>query len=139
MSEHHAGAVERDGHGRGSRYSAVGATVVVLMLIGAALAVVLAMNGGSGPAPGSDYEVVIAPGTAALADTGQEIEFFPPGFTMRVGQTLVIRNLDNATANIGPFTVGPGETLTKRFTEPGVIEGYCSYTDGERTFFEVVA
>lgn len=121
---------------KGSKYSAIGATIVVVMLIGAALAVVLAMRG-SGTSTG-DYEVVIAPGTAALADTGQEIEFFPPGFTMRVGQTLVIRNLDNATANIGPFTVGPGETLTKQFTEPGVIEGYCSYTDGERTFFEVV-
>lgn len=121
---------------KGSKYSAIGATIVVVMLIGAALAVVLAMRG-TGTSTG-DYEVVIAPGTAALADTGQEIEFFPPGFTMRVGQTLVIRNLDNITANIGPFTVGPGETLTKRFTEPGVIEGYCSYTDGERTFFEVV-
>jgi len=124
---------------RGSRYSAVGAVVVVLMLVGAAIAVVVAMggDGGNGNA-GADYEVVIAPGTAALADTGQEIEFFPPGFTMRVGQTLVIRNLDNTTATIGPFTVGAGETLTKRFTEPGVIEGYCSYTDGERSFFEVV-
>ena len=121
---------------KGSKYSAIGATIVVVMLIGAALAVVLAMRGTGTSA--SDFEVVIAPGTAALADTGQEIEFFPPGFTMRVGQTLVIRNLDNTTASIGPFTVGPGETLTKQFTEPGVIEGYCSYTDGERTFFEVV-
>lgn len=121
---------------KGSTYSAIGATIVVVMLIGAALAIVLAMRG-TGTSTG-DFEVVIAPGTAALADTGQEIEFFPPGFTMRVGQTLVIRNLDNATADIGPFTVGPGETLTKQFTEPGVIEGYCSYTDGERTFFEVV-
>ena len=121
---------------KGSKYSAIGATIVVVMLIGAALAVVLAMRGTGTSA--SDFEVVIAPGTAALADTGQEIEFFPPGFTMRVGQTLVIRNLDNTTANIGPFTVGAGETLTKQFTEPGVIEGYCSYTDGERTFFEVV-
>ena len=121
---------------KGSKYSAIGATIVVVMLIGAALAVVLAMRGTGTSA--SDFEVVIAPGTAALADTGQEIEFFPPGFSMRVGQTLVIRNLDNTTANIGPFTVGAGETLTKQFTEPGVIEGYCSYTDGERTFFEVV-
>lgn len=121
---------------KGSTYSAIGATIVVVMLIGAALAVVLAMRATGTSA--SDFEVVIAPGTAALADTGQEIEFFPPGFTMRVGQTLVIRNLDNTTANIGPFTVGAGETLTKQFTEPGVIEGYCSYTDGERTFFEVV-
>lgn len=121
---------------RNSRYSAIGVAVVVLVLIGAAVAVVVAMGGNA--RGGSDYEVVIAPGTAALADTGQDVEFFPPGFTMRVGQTLVIRNLDNTTANIGPFTVGPGETLTKQFTEPGVIEGYCSYLDGDRTFFEVV-
>jgi len=123
--------------GTNSRYSAIGAGVVVLMLVGAAIAVVVAM-GGNVPTE-SDYEVVIAPGTAALADAGQEVEFFPPGFTMRVGQTLVIRNLDNTTANIGPFTIGAGETLTRQFTDPGVIEGYCSYTDGDRTFFEVVS
>lgn len=120
-----------------SRYSAIGAVVLALVLIGAAAAVVVALGGDSGD--DADYEVVISPGTAALADTGQVIEFFPPGFTMRVGQTLVIRNLDNTTATIGPFTVGPGETLTRQFTEPGVIEGYCSYTDGERSFFEVVS
>lgn len=122
---------------RNSRYSAIGVAVVVVVLIGAAVAVVVAM--GANSSTSSDYEVVIAPGTAALADAGQDIDFFPPGFTMRVGQTLVIRNLDNTTANIGPFTVGPGETLTKQFTEPGVIEGYCSYIDGDRTFFEVVS
>lgn len=122
---------------RGARYSLVGVVVVALVLLGAAVAIVLAV--GSDSSSGADYEVVIAPGTAALADTGQEVEFFPPGFTMQVGQTLVIRNLDNTTATIGPFTVGPGETLTKQFTEPGVIEGYCSFTDGQRTFFEVVA
>jgi len=121
---------------RGSRYSAIGVAVVVVLLIGAAVAVVLAL--GANSSTSSDYEVVIAPGTAALADAGQDIDFFPPGFTMRVGQTLVIRNLDNTTAAIGPFTVGPGETLTKQFTEPGVIEGYCSYVEGDRTFFEVV-
>lgn len=121
---------------RGARYSLVGVVVVALVLLGAAVAIVLAV--GNDSSSGADYEVVIAPGTAALADTGQEVEFFPPGFTMQVGQTLVIRNLDNTTATIGPFTVGPGETLTKQFTEPGVIEGYCSFTDGQRTFFEVV-
>lgn len=121
---------------RGARYSLIGVVIVALVLLGAAVAIVLAV--GNDSSSGADYEVVIAPGTAALADTGQEVEFFPPGFTMQVGQTLVIRNLDNTTATIGPFTVGPGETLTKQFTEPGVIEGYCSFTDGQRTFFEVV-
>lgn len=121
---------------RTSRMSALGVGVVVVVLIGAAIAVVVAMGGDENWT--GDYEVVIAPGTDALAQGGQYVEFFPPGFTMRVGQTLIVRNLDSATATIGPFTVGPGETLTKLFTEPGVIEGYCSYTDGERSFFEVV-
>lgn len=121
--------------GASTRWSIVGAAIVAVLLVGAAVAVVLAMGNSGG---GANYEVVIAPGTAALADTGQEVEFFPPGFTMRVGQSLVIRNLDNTPATIGPFVVGAGETLSTRFTEPGIIEGYCSYTDGERTFFEVV-
>lgn len=122
---------------RTGRLQALGAVVTVVLLVGVAVVVVLALRGPS--SGGADYEVVIAPGTAALADTGQDVEFFPEGFTMRVGQTLVIRNQDNAAATIGPFTVGAGETIRHTFTEPGIIEGYCSFTDGPRTFFTVVA
>lgn len=127
---------------------AVGVALTVLLLVGAAVVIVMAMGGGqpsrndgwqATPTSGdADYEVVIPPGAAALAANGQEIEFFPPGFTMRVGETLRIRNTDVGAATLGPFTVGPGETLTRTFTEPGVIEGYCSFTDDARSFFEVV-
>jgi hypothetical protein len=34
--------------------------------------------------------------------------------------------------------VAPGETLTKQFTEPGTVEGYCSFTGGARAFFTVL-
>lgn len=115
--------------------SVLGVTILIALLVAGAVVVALALRT---PGGGGDYEVVIQPGTAALADTGQDVEFFPDGFTMRVGDTLVIRNLDNATAELGPFVVAPGEILTKQFSEPGTIEGYCSYTDAPRTFLTVV-
>lgn len=133
---------------RSGRLQAVGVILTVLLLAGAAVVVALAMRDSQPPrssgyqvttASGdADFEVVIPPGTSALAANGQDIDFFPDGFTMKVGQTLRIRNTDIAAATLGPFVVGPGETLTQRFTEPGVIEGYCSFTEDARTFFEVV-
>jgi|688.fasta_scaffold12630_6 hypothetical protein len=120
---------------RKGRYTAIGAVLVAGLLAGAAVMVILAVRGPSG---GADYEVVIQPGTAALAESGFDADFFPEGFTMRVGQTLVIRNRDNQVATMGPFVVAPGETLTKQFTEPGTVEGYCSFTGGARAFFTVL-
>jgi hypothetical protein len=129
-------------------FQAVGVALAVVLMVGIAVAIVVAMQD-SAPtratyevaavSDGADYEVVIPPGTAALAATGQDVEFFPEGFTMKVGETLRIRNIDNASATLGPFVIGPGETLTQRFTQPGDIEGYCSFTEDQRTFFTVVA
>jgi len=129
-------------------FQAVGVALAVVLMVGIAVAIVVAMQD-SAPtratyevaavSDGADYEVVIPPGTAALAAGGQNVEFFPEGFTMKVGETLRIRNIDNASATLGPFVIGPGETLTQRFTQPGDIEGYCSFTEDQRTFFTVVA
>jgi hypothetical protein len=129
------------------RFQVIGVALAVVLMVGIAVAIVVAMQDTApsranyevaAVSDGADYEVVIPPGTAALAAGGQNVEFFPEGFTMKVGETLRIRNIDNASATLGPFVIGPGETLTQRFTQPGEIEGYCSFTEDERTFFTVV-
>jgi hypothetical protein len=131
-----------------SSFQVIGVALAVVLMVGIAVAIVVAMQDTApsrasyevaAVSDGADYEVVIPPGTAALAAGGQNVEFFPEGFTMKVGETLRIRNIDNASATLGPFVIGPGETLTQRFTQPGEIEGYCSFTEDERTFFTVVA
>lgn len=129
------------------RFQVIGVVLAVVLMVGIAVAIVVAMQDTApsrasyevaAVSDGADYEVVIPPGTAALAAGGQNVEFFPEGFTMKVGETLRIRNIDNASATLGPFVIGPGETLTQRFTQPGEIEGYCSFTEDQRTFFTVV-
>jgi hypothetical protein len=132
---------------RQTRFQVIGVTLAAVLLVGVAAAIVVAMQDTppsrasyevAAVSDGADYQVVIPPGTAALAAGGQDVEFFPEGFTMKVGETLRIRNIDIASATLGPFVIGPGETLTQRFTQPGDIEGYCSFTDDRRTFFTVV-
>jgi hypothetical protein len=132
---------------RQTRFQVIGVTLAVVLMVGIAVAIVVAMQDTppsrasyevAAVSDGADYQVVIPPGTAALAAGGQNVEFFPEGFTMKVGETLRIRNIDNASATLGPFVIGPGETLTQRFTQPGDIEGYCSFTEDRRTFFTVV-
>lgn len=136
-----------DGDNSRPRFQVIGVALAVVLMVGIAVAIVVAMQDTSpsrasyevaAVSDGADYEVVIPPGTAALAAGGQNVEFFPEGFTMKVGETLRIRNIDNASATLGPFVIGPGETLTQRFTQPGEIEGYCSFTEDQRTFFTVV-
>lgn len=128
-------------------FQVIGVALAVVLMVGIAVAIVVAMQDTApsrasyevaAVSDGADYEVVIPPGTAALAAGGQDVEFFPEGFTMKVGETLRIRNIDNASATLGPFVIGPGETLTQRFTQPGEIEGYCSFTEDQRIFFTVV-
>lgn len=137
-----------EGTQRRSSFQVIGVALAVVLMVGIAVAIVVAMQDTApsrasyevaAVSDGADYEVVIPPGTAALAAGGQNVEFFPEGFTMKVGETLRIRNIDNASATLGPFVIGPGETLTQRFTQAGEIEGYCSFTEDQRTFFTVVA
>lgn len=126
----------------------LGIGLAALPVLGAVAVIALAIGGGqSGGSAGyevtaisgdADFEVIIPPGASALAASGQDINFFPEGFTITVGETLRVRNADVGVAELGPFVVGPGETLTQTFTTPGVIEGYCSFTNEARTFFEVV-
>ena len=111
---------------------------VVVWILGALLGAVLlggalwvgaaALLGSSDDASGvrADHEYVVPAGTAERAAAGEVVDLMPAEIVVRVGETLRIRNDDSYLAMVGPFVVGPGETLTHRFTEPGVIEGFCS-------------
>lgn len=71
-------------------------------------------------------EVDVPPGTAASIEAGEEIELLPRELFVEVGDELVVRNRDDAIHEVGPYVVGPGETIRQEFTEPGQIEGLCT-------------
>lgn len=69
---------------------------------------------------------VVPAGTAADVAAGEEIDLMPPEVAMKVDDTIVVRNDDDETATVGPFTVRPGETLTQTFRSPMTLVGECS-------------
>ena len=54
----------------------------------------------------------------------------PTDIAARVGQTIRIANRDDRTYLLGPFIVGPHETLTQRFASPGTFTGECAVHPG---------
>ncbi len=90
---------------------------------------------GSGPeGPGAvdvraaeaDWSYTIPAGTGARLDAGEEVELLPQRIDARVGEVIRIVNEDGRGYLLGPFYVGPRETLTQRFTSPGTFRGECA-------------
>lgn len=73
-----------------------------------------------------DYDFVVPEGMVDRLAAGESIEVVPAALTVKVGQTLRIRNQDVRPVRLGPFAVGPLQTLTQRFATPGVLEGECN-------------
>lgn len=81
-----------------------------------------------------EYDYVIPAGTAERIDRGEQVDLVPRELTVRVGEAIRIVNDDDDGHVVGVFFVGPGETLTKRFTAPGELSGGCTvHSAGEFT------
>jgi hypothetical protein len=78
---------------------------------------------------GNEVRIVIPEGTAELIAAGQT-----PGLihddkivlTLSGQATLTIVNQDRVRHRVGPFAVGPGQTLSQTFTRPATYLGSCS-------------
>ncbi len=73
-----------------------------------------------------DYEYLIPLGTGERFDAGEVVEILPGEMTVRVGEVMRIVNQDDRQHLIGPFFVGPGETLTQPFASAGEFTGLCT-------------
>ncbi len=73
----------------------------------------------------ADFDYRIPAGTGAKLDQGITVDLVPEVIRARVDQTIRIVNHDDRTYLLGPFIVGPNETLTQRFTSPGTFQGEC--------------
>jgi hypothetical protein len=72
------------------------------------------------------YEYVVPAGAGEAYDRGEPLEILPASLEAKVGEVIRIRNEDERGHIVGPFYVGPGETLVQRFASPGVFVGQCT-------------
>jgi plastocyanin len=106
---------------------------LVLAALGVAVVALLAALGLAltGAGSGSTIAVDVPPGTWEDQQAGAEVELLPRTLRVDVGDTLEIVNRDDHVHEVGPYTVGPGQTVRQTFTSPGTIEGLCTlHPDG---------
>ena len=113
--------------------------VAAALLLVAVAGIVLWSTQRSGPeGPGTvdvvvaraDFDYLIPAGTGRKLDQGSPVDLVPSLIAARVGQTIRIANRDDRTYLLGPFIVGPHETLTQRFASPGTFTGECAVHPG---------
>lgn len=106
------------------------------------LLVLLALAGAAGLAGCGDddgpriVEVVVPAGTQDRLDAGESVTVMPGRIDLQVGDTLLIRNEDDADQTVGPYFVAAGKELQLTYAVPGRYEGYCPVSEGER--YEIV-
>ena len=71
------------------------------------------------------YEFVVPYGTGVKIDKGQQVDLMPQKLSVKVGESIRIKNQDGRDYMIGPFFVTAGQELAMRFTQPGELSGVC--------------
>ena len=72
------------------------------------------------------HRVVVPAGTQDRIDEGAAVELLPRTFEVALGDRLVVINDDDATHQVGPYIIGPGQRIEQQFLVPGRIEGVCT-------------
>lgn len=92
----------------------------------AVVAVVAALVMAGGGDDGVTHRYVIPAGTAARLAAGEQVTIMPTRLVVHVGDTLVLRNNDSVTQQMGPLSVEAGSVLKMKFARRGTIEGTCT-------------
>ena len=72
------------------------------------------------------YSFIIPAGSADRIEQGETLDILPRELVAKLDETIIIVNEDDVAHLLGPWFVGPGETLRQRFTTAGVFEDNCS-------------
>jgi hypothetical protein len=110
---------------------------IVAVLAAAAIGLVGLVTGCSGDDGGSEeptFTFVIPAGTNDRIEQGEPLDILPRELVAQLDDTIMITNEDDRSHVLGPWYVGPGETLRQRFVTAGVFDGSCSvHPSGEFT------
>lgn len=101
-------------------------TLAVMLLLGGVLA---GCGAGSDEASGPEqptFSYVIPAGAGDDIDNGKPLDILPRELVAELNETIQIVNNDDQAHLLGPWFVGPGETLRQRFTTAGTFDGECS-------------
>lgn len=74
----------------------------------------------------AEYSFLIPPGSGEAIDNGEPVDIMPNLMFVTVGETIEIVNQDSRGHLVGPYFIGPGETMRQRFSSPGRLEGVCT-------------
>jgi len=99
-------------------------TVLIAGILGLA-----AMSCGGSEEAGPEeptYSFIIPAGSGDRIDAGETLDILPRELVAQLDETVIIVNEDDEAHILGPWFVGPGETLRQRFTTEGVFEDSCS-------------
>lgn len=75
-------------------------------------------------------EIVIPAGTAEKVRNGQAEPSLPTGMTFVVGDTLVVKNQDSVTHQLGPLFIPPGTSASLRLNATEKYAASCSFQPG---------
>lgn len=109
--------------------------IVALVALLLALVSTACGSGGSTTEPEvPTFSYVIPEGSGERIARGEPLAILPRDMRTKVGETIQIVNDDTVPHILGPWFVGPGETVRQRFVTAGVYEGSCSvHPDGAFT------
>lgn len=109
----------------------IAASLIATVAIGIVLGVIL-LSGQSpqfqpiSDAASADFEYVIPLGTGDRIDAEENVTIIPSELEVRVGESIRIVNNDERGHIVGVFFVGPGETMSQKFTSAGTLSGGCT-------------
>lgn len=109
---------------------------LLLVLTAAVMAAVGLAACGSDDAAPEVVEIVVPLGTGERLAAGEDVVLMPQRLEMRVGDSLYIRNEDTVEHSVGPYVVRPDSANQFKYGKPGVYEGYCPLSEGDR--YEIV-
>jgi hypothetical protein len=83
--------------------------------------------GSEGTRPPNVVEIDIPAGTASRVAEGQSDPLLPPSMTFVLGDTLVVRNLDSVTHQLGPLLIPAGTSSSMHMEAAQDYSAVCSF------------
>ncbi len=108
----------------------------ILTALAAAVLAVTVSCGGKSASEHRVVEIVVPPGTQDRLDRGELVNVMPAKLEFRVGDTIRVRNDDDAVQYAGPYRIEAGQQFELTYGAAGRYGGYCNLSGGDA--YEIV-